>query len=146
MKARPGFTIIELVGVILLTGLAAALATPAMMPEVEYPPAERAARAIATELERARTHALRDAVAVRVVIDPAEATVRADALEPAGIRSLFAKQLKLPFGVRIESYEPRIEIVFHPGGAATGDAVLATADGEEAIVRVDALTGVIRVL
>jgi prepilin-type N-terminal cleavage/methylation domain-containing protein len=81
--ARAGFTIIELLCVLAVVGIAASLAVPAMTSQVERLRVRAALDLLTSHVARGRMLAVREAVRVRLRFEPATGCARAYVLSRA---------------------------------------------------------------
>lgn len=116
--AEPGFTLLEVLVVLVVLGLALAVAVPRGGRRAGEP--EATARALAAELERARGRA----------IDAA----RVEPVDPAALARL------LPAGLGLAQDGPA-PLRFFPDGSASGAVLRLDADGRRASLVVEAPTG-----
>jgi prepilin-type N-terminal cleavage/methylation domain-containing protein len=139
---RRGFTLIELVVVLAMLAIAAAVAVPALRP-----PAERSAGAAADSLRRvligARGDAGRRGVPVAVLVRASDATFVTMTLDAAGVAdSLAAGSLPVPAGGRVTgSRGGLVRAVFEPTGRARADRVAFVDEGGRVEIGVDPWSG-----
>lgn len=144
-----GFTLLELVIVVLLLGMAAGVAVPALSRLDMDDPVAGAVRDVERLLSRARLTAAERAVSVRVVVDVATARYEATASSHTGrdIVLPFAQgTLDLPMGVALAATRPLAVFTFDPLGPAAGDTVRVVGPSGEVRVVVDPWTGEARAL
>ncbi len=141
-RSADGFTLVEVLTVVVVIGIAAAVAVPALRP-----PREQSAGAAAEALRRvyaeARGEAAARGVPVVVVLETATDSFAVFAEREAGVRELIrAGQLPLPpDGSVLGGREGRAHARFTPLGRARADRVTLV-DGDDRLeVRVDAWTG-----
>jgi prepilin-type N-terminal cleavage/methylation domain-containing protein len=155
-RARAGFTIIEMVVVMLILAVATAITVPALLP----PPRDDDLTAAAAQFDRlfaiARDSASRSGAYVTVMIDSATggvwlmseaepdsafASTRPDsAFGSAGLHTA-GEPLDLPASVRLQLSRARARFRFSATGAAFADSlVLSTAAGEH-LVTIDPWNG-----
>lgn len=150
---RGGFTLLELVVVLALVGILAAVSVPALVSWTDSAdPHETALRELVAVLESARARATDRAVPVRVVVDSGEGRYWTSALHPEGPAEL-ERGLLIDAGhgaLELEVAGPdaqagRARFVFRPGGAAAGDTLILRDAGRSARISVDPWTGAARV-
>lgn len=138
---RGGFTLVEMVVVLVILSIAAAAVAPALL-RPSAPAEVEAAAQVVKMLGGARRLAVERGEAVSLTLDPAARTWRA-AAEPVG-DSLAAGALELPPGVAIApAGAPRF--VFRPLGGAAGGPLTLAVEGRTVRVDVDRWTGEARV-
>lgn len=134
-RARPGFTLIEIVLVLLVMAIAGVLAYPALQPALETARAEGAARRTAAFLDDARRRAVLGRVELEVACEPREGLLRLRGL-PGDPR-----EFRVPGEVALVSCRPE-RVRYFPQGSSTGMALLLRDPrGRERLVSVGAFTG-----
>jgi type II secretion system protein H len=117
MQARPGFTIIELVVVVMIASIAIGMAVPQVARASAQTRMQRAAAVVATDMQLAHSMAARQSTPVRLIVDGTARTVRVeDAADQARVynhRHLGATE----YGVHQLSSD-RPSIVIYPSGLA----------------------------
>lgn len=143
--SRHAFTLVEVVIVLAIIGILAAVTAPAFTgPRAADEPAATAAE-LRRVLERARSTALARAAVVTVTIDPRAARYRVD-LDGPDDRELVADSvLGVPPGTTIVAARPRLRLRIEPTGATWGDSLVVTSAGRAAIVAADRWSGEVRV-
>ena len=145
-----GFTLLELVIVVLLLGMAAGLAVPALSQLGMDDPVAGAVREVEGLLIRARRAAAELGVSVRLVVDVATGRYEATtASSHTGMDNMlpFARgALDLPAGVTLAATRPLAIFTFDPLGPAAGDTVRLIGLSGEVRVVVDPWTGEARAL
>jgi prepilin-type N-terminal cleavage/methylation domain-containing protein len=134
-----GFTLIELVLVIVLFAIAGAFALPALQPALESVRAEAAARRTASFLDDVRRRSVvgRAVYTVRCLPDDD----RLDADGPGDLKLAFA----LPEGADLVGCRP-VKVRYFPQGYASGITLtLRDRSGRERMVTVGTFTGLARV-
>jgi len=152
--ARGGFTLIELVLVMVVLALATAIAAPALMPALESVRAEALARRAASFLDEARRRSILRRATVAVTCDREQGTLRmteegAPPAEGADGESAEppppAPTFRVPERSEIVSCEPEVMSYFPQGYATGGAIVLRDGAGRERRVSVGSFTGLSRV-
>jgi type II secretion system protein H len=136
----PGFTLVEVLVVILVLSLAAGVVAPALLGPGGRGDAEQAAEDVVALLRAARRTAVEEGITVSVRLDPA--TGRYWVAEgDGGHRHRAAGRVSLVNGVRLVAAEPRPRFTFLAVGGASGEVVLVQGPADQALVRVDPWTG-----
>ncbi|HEX6911616.1 MAG TPA: GspH/FimT family pseudopilin [Longimicrobium sp.] len=141
---RRGFTLVEMIVVLAVIGLAAAVSAPAFVEWSRDEAARAPADPLIAVLETARRTAAQRGQRITVVVDPGTGQWRAWAGgDPAD--SVAAGVVELPAGARLVAQGGRARYDFDPLGAAWGAPVRITGGGVELAVEVDRWTGDARV-
>jgi general secretion pathway protein H len=130
-----GFTLVEVVVVLLVLSLTAAVAVPAFRTTRQAGELDLATERIEALLRLARDSAVRHAVPVTVVVDSASSLVWLR--DPEGIGS----DLELPQGVTLELTSARARFHFQPSGAAFPDTVFLRSSAGLRAVTLNPWTG-----
>ena len=143
IRARPapaaGFTLIEIVLVLVLLAVASVIAAPAIRPVLDTVRAEAAVRRTAAFLDDARRRAVLERTVLVVSCRPGDG--RLVLLGAASGEKVFP----VPAAVTIASCRPE-ELRYFPQGSATGmTLVLRDGHGRERRLAVGAFTGLSRV-
>ena len=134
-SASPGFTLLELVVVLAILGIAALVAVPAFTGAVPASPRDRGALEVARVLESARAAAVRTGAVARARIVDGGTAVEG----PGG-------RVALEPGTRIEAAAGDLEVAFYPTGFASGGRWRLRAPGATpAMIEVSVLEGAIQV-
>lgn len=133
-----GFTLVEIVVVLALLALSAAVAVPAYTAVAARSSTHEAASQITALLERARSRALARGSDAQLTIDTQRARVWQ--AEPD---STFV--LDLPADCHLDGDKARLHVRFAADGSAAADAIVVRCDGGTAAVAADAWTGATRV-
>lgn len=140
-RARRGFTLVELIVVLVLLGLVLGVAAPAFT--MRSGGEGDGADAVVRVLERARMTALKQSTEVGVTIDPLRGRVwiRADAALPR-LDTTFV--LALPGSATIAATRPRARHTFRADGSGWGDTLVVTEGIGSTRIMVEGLTGAVR--
>lgn len=138
--APRGFTLVELVVVVALIGLTLGVATPAFVEVLDRPDA---ASVVARRLRDARAMAVREARAVDLVIDPANARAwLSTTIEGTKVDSSFV----LPVDAAALRYAvPRLRFHFRPDGSGWGDSLVVEERGRATAIRLESPGGTVSV-
>lgn len=150
-----GFTLLELVVVVGIVGLATALVAPRLGRGFEGIEFARAARSLMAQVRRARTEAIARREVRQLVIAPREhltwMEARADWAPESPIAAAETpppESMAMPAGIRVlpgdERASPtaRVVLTFFPGGESSGGRILIEArGGRRLLLSVDPLTG-----
>ncbi|HEX7120050.1 MAG TPA: GspH/FimT family protein [Longimicrobiales bacterium] len=142
---RRGLSLLELVVVLLLLGIAASVAAPALARLAAPDPVRDGAERVRTVLRRARLTAVQRGRTVVVVVVPEQRRYRAW-LVGDDARPLADGVIELPADFRLQATSPRPTFTFSPRGRASGEAIVVRGAGRAASVVVDPWTGDPRVL
>ena len=146
---RRGRTLVEMLVVLTLLGGMAAIVAPALRAVTDDGEgADRAARALADRLRRARADAAGRSVAVTLVLDPVSGRTWQATGDDAPMVALAPLPLRAPDGrttVTIAAGEPRARWTFLPSGVAYGAPVVVRDAAVALVVDVDPSTGAPRV-
>lgn len=148
MRARNGFTLLEVLVAFLILGIMAAVAAPALLSERTEPAMVEAEGRIDALFRLARDSAIVSAMPVTVVMDSMSSRVWLDVrggtarLIGDGDTAGPGESLELPASVRMRLPSMRTRFTFLPTGAASGDSiVLEGPAGDLRIIRVNPWTG-----
>jgi type II secretion system protein H len=141
-RARRGFTLVEMMVVIAILAVMAAVSVPAIRDLRAIDPLDQGASVAITLLARVRQTAVERATPVRVVVDPVGLRYWVRALRTgAAPDSVIADTLMLPADVTLDATTARLTITFSPAGEARGDALVLRWRGRAAAVVADPWTG-----
>jgi type II secretion system protein H len=141
-RARPGFTLVEMMVVIAILAVMAAVSVPAIRDLRASDPLDQATSVAVTLLSRARQTAVERASLVRVVVDPAGRQYWVRAMRTGSAPdSVMADTLALPPDVTLDATTPRLTITFTQTGEARGDALVLRWQGHTAAIAADQWTG-----
>ena len=143
--SRDGFTLIEMIVVLIVVAIIAGLTAPALMRLGETSEDTSDAAPLAALLRGARREAIERGATVTVVLDPEEARYRADTSSPRGAGLLKQGQLSLGDGVVLESDSLRVRFTFRPDGSVLGDTLTIRGRWESSRLSIDQWTGAIHV-
>jgi len=134
-----GFTLAEIVVVLALLGIMAAVAVPAFTRLDPEDDATRGAADVVRVLHAARRMALERAVAATVVVDPTDGHYWVSLGDSTGDSDsgVFA----FAAGVTLLGPVPRARFVFQPNGTVVGDSLFLRGPARTAVVTMDRWTG-----
>ncbi len=141
MTSRTGFTLAEVVVVLLILGISAAVVGPAIArgPASEL---DTAADALVQALERARRTAVTGGATVRVALEPTTRRLTVVSIRSDSIELVDEIVLQLPAGVTLDPSSSPAAFTFTAAGLATGDSVRVGSPDGRRTIRVDRWTGV----
>ncbi|MBN2033886.1 MAG: GspH/FimT family pseudopilin [Deltaproteobacteria bacterium] len=161
---RSGFTLLELLVVLVLIGLAAAMAAPRLSVTHEKLPLTTAAKNLSALLRLARSRAVTQGHSVLLYADPESGRIvmiKAGDLtqtgeEPKTIQDTDVRRFyRLPEGVTVRRVvsegavplEDSLIASFSPiGNSSGGQVVLTDKAGRQKIIEIDSITGVVTIL
>ena len=138
-----GFTLAEIVVVLALLGIMAAVAVPAFTRLDAEDDATRGAADVVRVLHAARRMALERAVTATVLVDPTNRHYWVSLGDSTGQAD--SGTLDLARGVTLLGPVPRARFVFQPNGAVVGDSLFLRGPARTAVVTVDRWTGDVHV-
>jgi prepilin-type N-terminal cleavage/methylation domain-containing protein len=141
MTNRAGFTLLELVVVLLILGLLTAVSVPRIADRAEENPAAAVASEVVKLLRSARTLALSRAEAVNVRLDPATRAFAVSAERGDSVLELSRGALAIPREVTLATDTSRAGFRFSADGAARSETVFVRHDRATVAVWVDRWTG-----
>jgi prepilin-type N-terminal cleavage/methylation domain-containing protein len=130
------FTLLEMLIVLTILGLTAALVVPALPSLVPDDPVTRATGEIATLMREAKKQSLLRVVPVSLVIDPSSGRYRLDGRAGA---------IDISDGVTLVSDSQRARFLFTPQGPAFGDVIIVRGAGGVRQISVGRWSGEVRV-
>ena len=140
---RVGFTLAEIVVVLLILGISAAVVVPAFGAATTRAADGEVAPTLASLLMRARRAAIDRATTVRASVDVTRGRVLITSTGADSSTVIADTTLVLPRGVTLESSSPRARYVFRLDGSGAGDTLVVNGQGTTRIT-MDALTGAVR--
>ena len=143
--ARRGFTLIEMIVVLIVIAVTAGLTAPAMMRMAGVQTDDAEIAPVTALLRAARRQALEGGTVVTVMLDPEDARYRADTTGPRGAGMLSEGALELEPGVTLESDSLRVRFTFRPDGSVFGDTITVHGRWASSRLMVDRWTGAIHV-
>ena len=136
----PGFTLVEIMVVIAILGIAAAVVVPAFARGAAEDDLTRSTRTLGDVLEAARSRAIERAMSVTVTLAPETERYWVSAAAAA----LDSGALALDAGVRLQSLAVRPTFRFDPLGTADGDSVVLVGPSGARAVSLERWTGTLR--
>jgi type II secretion system protein H len=137
-----GFTLLEVVVVLVLLGLAAALVIPSFTAGLRGLELETAGRDLITRMKQARTDALNQQTVFRVVLSDDSVEAARYALVDEYGRPLKAYELPADVSVEVQEGELPLTISFYPNGRSSGGWFdLRSEGGRKLKIVVDPVTG-----
>lgn len=139
-QGAPGFTLLELLVVLVIASLAVGLVTPALQRMIPAAELRSESRELLAQVRYARSRAILSQQAVRVSFDEQEHGLR---FSPDELLHRLPPTLRLELepGSQGEADEPLEAISFYPQGHSSGGVIrLSAADGRQFEIQVDWLT------
>jgi len=152
-SARTGFTLIELVVVLLLIAVASAVTVPALLAPPQPTDIDYATQRFQLLFRLARDSAVSAGMPVTVSLDSVTAHAwlvtgdgranvdTAASIRPGALRVDVGESLELPASVRVQMTKARARFRFLPGGAAFGDTLLLRSGALSRALTLDPWTG-----
>jgi prepilin-type N-terminal cleavage/methylation domain-containing protein len=134
---RRGFSLVELVVVMALLGITAALAAPALMSALDRDESHASVRAARTLLEDSRSLALQRGIRVDVVVDSVDGKYWVMA---AG-DSVMTGEISLTNGARLELKRARAHFAWDARAASSADTLHIIADRSRTMLTIDPWSG-----
>ena len=139
MRARGGFTLIEVVVVLLILAVATAVTVPAFRGDPVEDDITAAVRTLDNLFGLARDSAIRSGRDVTVVIDSTTSHVWLVTDATAAIT--VGDTIGLPAGVRLQLTKSRASFAFAPDGATYADSVRVLVGAADRLLTLDPWTG-----
>ncbi|MGH7562779.1 MAG: prepilin-type N-terminal cleavage/methylation domain-containing protein [Gemmatimonadales bacterium] len=136
-----GFTLVEVVVVLLILGLVAATAMPALPSVRALTPAEEARLQVVALVAHARKSALDRAATATLRINAASLAWRLTIASADSAQTEEGK-LHLPEGATLADPDGSILARFYPDGTADAEPIVAQGGGQTEVVRLNRWTGV----
>jgi prepilin-type N-terminal cleavage/methylation domain-containing protein len=140
MKRR-GFTLMEMVLVLLILGIIFVMVVPSVTSIGRDPEEGKPWKEIADLLRSSRDLALKNAVTVRLVLDPQSGRYQADTAGARGGGLAYEGELSVGMAMYVEADSARAKFVFRPDGSAFADSLIVRQMGYATKVWVDPYTG-----
>ena len=144
-RQRAGFTLIEMIVVLIIIAVLAGLTAPAMARMVSPHLDDGDALPVAALFRSARREAVERGLVVSVTLDAANARYRADSAGVRGTGLLSEGTLELDEGVSLETESLRVFFTFRPDGSVFGDTITVRSRWSTSRVSIDRWTGAIHV-
>lgn len=146
MARRRGFTLAEILVVIVVIGIVSAAVAPALARGARPHPADAAAEEVRALLAGGRRAAVRGGVPVAVELDTRTGRYRVAADLPEGPpgKPVAEGALRLPAGVTVDPPAGTRRFTFGVLGAGQGAPVVVRSGGRTAAVEIDPWTGEVR--
>lgn len=144
-RRRGGFTLIEMIVVLIIVGILAWLTAPAMMRVASPYAHDGQAAPIAALLRSGRREAIERGLVVSMTIDAVAAKYRADSIGVRGAGLLGEGDIAMDEGVALETDSLRVRFTFRPDGSVFGDSIIVRGRYGGSVLSVDRWTGAIRI-
>lgn len=141
MIARRGFTLIEVVVVLTILGILAAVTIPTFRDFGRTDPLPEGASQILGLLRSARQAAIERTQDVQVILDPAKQAYWVETVNDSAPAMLAQGRFALPPSVSIVGSNPRLRMRFSRSGSADGDSIALTSSDGSAVVGINRWTG-----
>ena len=138
-----GFTLLELVVVLIVLALVAVVATPPLIGRLGSVQVQMAAREVAAALRQTRSDAIGANIDLAFAVDTAARTYAIEGRPPRRLPAELAVSLFASESERLGRTAGAIR--FFPDGSSTGGEIALAGAGSTFIVRVDWLTGQIQI-
>lgn len=136
-----GFTLIEVVVVLTLLGIMAAVVVPAVRELSARSPSAEAAEPVLALIRSTRSAALSRAGRVTLRLDPSRATYRVESDSDGTTIILQQGTLPLPTGATLTGDQPRLVLNFHRDGTANGDSIAVVTRDDAVMISVNRWSG-----
>lgn len=136
-----GFTLVEVLVVLVILGIAAAVVVPALPRIVEEDPLARSAEDVTLLLRRARRTALERGAPVALTVDAESDRYWVEIYDQGEWRPLVADEVVLSPSVSLTAEAGQARFVFRPNGSAQSDPLGVRDGGRGTAIAVDPWLG-----
>jgi len=151
-----GFTLLELIVVLVIISLTSALAVPQLTGALSGTNSKTAAKKIAASLRYARSRAVSEKIIYIVILNTDKNRLTLMSATKAELSSeehsdkakvyVLPEGLTLKSGIELEKDKEEFRIAFYPSGSSSGGEVIVSDEREKTYkIRVDFITGTVQV-
>jgi general secretion pathway protein H len=144
-RRRSGFTLLEMVLVLLIMGIVFAMVIPSMSSMGSDPEEGQSWKELADLLRSSRVLALENGVTVKLMLDPQSGAYRVDSTGARGAGIVREGQIEVGLNMSIYADSARARFSFRPDGSAFSDSLIMRASGYATKISVDPFTGEVKI-